>query len=86
MDNSKSQVNPKLLKSLKSGHSTFVLLTCEESSREGQMSVEMHYDGDPALVAYLLEGALETIDQEHFPEEESAHCQGTGHSCKVHYL
>ncbi|MCB1081919.1 MAG: hypothetical protein KDK63_02105 [Chlamydiia bacterium] len=36
---------------------SFVLITCSRPSKEGKMSVEMDYDGDHDLLAYLLKSA-----------------------------
>lgn len=42
----------------------YVLITCGQPSEDGQMRVEMTYQGDATLVAYLLQGAQSFIDQE----------------------
>jgi hypothetical protein len=42
----------------------YVLITCEEPSEDGQMQVEMTYEGDAVLASYLLQGAQNVIDQE----------------------
>jgi hypothetical protein len=44
--------------------SCYVLITCGQPSEDGQMQVEMTYQGDAALAAYLLQGAQSFIDQE----------------------
>ena len=44
--------------------SCYVLITCGQPSEDGQMQVEMTYQGDTALAAYLLQGAQFFIDQE----------------------
>jgi hypothetical protein len=41
-----------------------VLVTCKPACPEGKMQVEMSYDGDPVLAAYLMEGASEYLEQE----------------------
>lgn len=48
--------------------SCYVLITCGQPSEDGQMQVEMTYQGDATLAAYLLQGAQMFIDQE---EEEN---------------
>lgn len=35
----------------------YVLITCKKSSKEGKMEVEMTYEGDACLAAYLIESA-----------------------------
>lgn len=47
--------------------SCYVLITCGQPTEDGQMQVEMTYQGDATLAAYLLQGAQMVIDQE---EEE----------------
>ncbi|WP_042281767.1 hypothetical protein [Candidatus Protochlamydia sp. R18] len=49
--------------------SCYVLITCGEPTEDGQMQVEMTYEGDVTLASYLLQGAQLCIDQE---EEEEA--------------
>jgi hypothetical protein len=44
--------------------SCYVLITCGQLSEDGQMQVEMTYQGDAALAAYLIQGAQLFIDQE----------------------
>lgn len=39
-----------------------VLITCEEPSEDGRMQVEMTYEGDSVLAAYLLENAQSIMD------------------------
>lgn len=42
----------------------YVLITCGEPSQDGKMQVEMTYQGDPLLAAYLVESAQQFIDVE----------------------
>lgn len=42
----------------------YVLITCGEASEDGKFKVEMSYEGDPILAAYLLEGAQNVIDEQ----------------------
>jgi len=42
--------------------SCYVLITCGQPSENGQMEVEMTYQGDAALVSYLLHGAQNIIE------------------------
>jgi hypothetical protein len=56
---------PKLLrKALNKNPACYVLITCGEPSEDGQMQVEMTYQGDAVLASYLLQGAQSFIDQE----------------------
>lgn len=45
-------------------HACYVLITCKQPSSDGKMQVEMTYEGDPHLAAYLLENAQGFIDQD----------------------
>lgn len=48
----------------------YVLITCEQPSPDGDMQVEMTYEGDAALASYLLQGAQSFIDEnEEFQKE-----------------
>lgn len=52
--------------------SCYVLITCGEPSEDGQMQVEMTYQGNIALVAYLLQDAQSFIDQQEEHDTYSA--------------
>lgn len=55
----------KLLReTLAKNHACYVLITCNEPGDDGEMQVEMTYEGDAALAAYLLQGAQSFMDQE----------------------
>jgi hypothetical protein len=43
----------------------FVLITCGAPNEEGKMEVEMIHEGDPPLVAYLIESAHSLIENQH---------------------
>jgi len=47
----------------------YVLITCGDPSDTGQMDVEMAYDGDSTLAAYLLHSAQSFIDPDDDLEE-----------------
>lgn len=47
----------------------YVLITCGHPTEDGKMQVEMTYEGDPTLAAYLLENAQGFFEEE--SEEES---------------
>jgi hypothetical protein len=48
-------------------HACFVLITCSEPSADGKMQVEMTYEGDPSLAAYLIESAYGLIENQNEP-------------------
>lgn len=51
-------------KLLQKEHACYVLITCGNPSSEGKMEVELTYEGDPCLAAYLLESAQGFLIQE----------------------
>jgi hypothetical protein len=54
----------KLIKQALKKHACFVLITCDEPSEDGKMSVEMIYEGDAALASYLVQGAQIKLNEE----------------------
>lgn len=56
--------------------SCFILITCGQPSPDGKMQVEMTYQGDAALAAYLLQGAQHYIDElgEYDTEAHVSYC------------
>lgn len=53
-------------------HVCYVLITCDAPSDDGKMNVEMSYEGDATLAAYLLQGAQSFIDEQGFEGQSSA--------------
>jgi len=49
-------------KQLAEKNACYVLITCGAPSKDGKMQVEMTYEGDPTLAAYLVESAQNFID------------------------
>ncbi len=43
-------------------YACFVLITCGEPTKEGKIEVEMTYEGDDSLAAYLIENAQSFIE------------------------
>ena len=41
----------------------YVLVTCGHVSSDGRMKVEMTYEGDPALISYLLTKAQDSLEE-----------------------
>lgn len=54
----------RIRKLLEKEYAGFVLITCKLPEDNGNMEVEMIYEGDPVLASYLLEGAREYLDTE----------------------
>lgn len=57
-------VHKKIRKLLAKDYAGYVLVTCKQPISDGRMQVEMTYEGDPVLAAYLLEGAQGYLDEE----------------------
>ena len=49
-------------KILATQHACYVLIVCGQPTLEGKMEVQMTYEGDSALDAYLIESAQGMID------------------------
>ena len=60
----KSDIHKRVRKLLEKDFEGYVLVTCRPASNDGKMQVEMSYDGDPVLAAYLMEGAQEYLQEE----------------------
>jgi len=54
-------------------HACYVVITCGDPTEEGDMEIQMIYEGDPILASYLLEGAQSMIDEQHAEEIELHH-------------
>lgn len=66
-----ADVGKRIRKELGRNYPNFVLVACSEPSEDGQISVEMWKEGDPVLLSYLLEGALEVLSEDCENEEEA---------------
>lgn len=49
-------------KALTDQHLSYVLITCTPPSEKGEMNVELAYEGDRDLIAYLVESAQGYLD------------------------
>lgn len=56
--------------SLAKDHACYVLITCGEPGKDGKIHVEMFYEGDPALAAFLLESAQGLIEPQPEPNNK----------------
>lgn len=54
----------KKKKAIKEDQACYILITCGKPSKDGKLSVEMTYEGDPMLASYLLESAQGFIDKD----------------------
>ena len=59
---SKKKAELDVKKSLAENHACYVLITCGKLKQDGTMQVEMTYEGDPTLAAYLVESAQNFIE------------------------
>ena len=71
----------QIKKSLKKNHSCYVLITCDESSEEGVLEVNMSYECDPITAGFLLQSAQCYID-----EHQIDCCEEIDYSSKVQSL
>lgn len=55
--NERRKVPQDVQKVFSKNKACYVLITCEEPSEDGKMQVEMTYEGDECLAAYLIESA-----------------------------
>ncbi len=53
-----------LLCDLAKENACYILITCGQPSKDGEMEVEMRYEGDACLAAYLIESAQGFIEKE----------------------
>ncbi|HEY2811510.1 MAG TPA: hypothetical protein VGJ00_09015 [Rhabdochlamydiaceae bacterium] len=58
----KAQWKKNVRKGLSEENACYVLITCGQPSDDGKMQVEMTYEGDASLAAYLIESAQGLLD------------------------
>lgn len=63
-DQKKKLSSEDLRQALAESNVCYVLITCAEPTEDGKMQVEMTYDGDPSLAAYLIESAHGLIENQ----------------------
>ncbi|CDR33832.1 hypothetical protein [Criblamydia sequanensis] len=54
----------KYRKMLDGKHACYVIITCDEPDDVGRMNVNFSFDGDPALAAFLIDGAKNHLEEE----------------------
>lgn len=52
----------KMKKKLHENCACYVLITCSQPNKEGNMNVEMSYEGDESLAAFLVENANQVFE------------------------
>lgn len=60
----------ELKKAIGANCACYVLITCTEPNADGKMEVEMNYEGDESLAAFLVENASQVFD-DRFNHRES---------------
>ena len=59
-----SEVQLSKIKKMLGDHcACFVLITCSEPDKNGKMEVEMNYEGEEHLAAFLVENASQVFEQ-----------------------
>jgi hypothetical protein len=53
----------EIKKTLGESHACYVLITCNESADSGEMCVQMDYEGDESLAAFLVDNAGQIFDE-----------------------
>ncbi len=59
-----SKISEEIKAELSKDHNCYVLVTCNTPTADGKMQVEMTYEGDPVLAAYLLQGAQTFLEEQ----------------------
>ena len=59
-----SKVPREIEKIMAKDNACYVLIACGQPSEDGKMQVEMTYEGDACLAAYLIESAQGIIDHQ----------------------
>lgn len=61
---SKKEIKSVIKRKMSGRTICYVLLTCSEPAPDGSMEVEMKYEGDRSLAAYLINSAQGILDEE----------------------
>jgi hypothetical protein len=62
LEKKKSESLERIEKSLANEYSCYVLITCSAPNASGKMEVEMRYQGEASLAAFLVENAGQVLD------------------------
>ena len=69
--NSRDTLLSKMKQELSERYACYVLITCQEPSRDGKMEVEMDYSGDEMLASFLVSNASQIFDEKMIPSRET---------------
>jgi hypothetical protein len=70
----KSSVQKQIKKALGKNTACYVLIKCDEPTEDGNMQVEMTYEGDANVASCLLRGAQSFMDEQ---EECRSNCSSS---------
>lgn len=62
-DTQKGKVPSRVKRAFGSRKICYVLISCEEPNSRGEMEVEMTYDGDHYLASYLVQSAMQLLEE-----------------------
>ncbi len=60
----------RIKRAVKQDCACYVLITCSEPNADGKMEVEMNYEGDESLAAFLIDNAAQVFN-DRFEQKES---------------
>ena len=63
-DTQKGKVPSRVKRAFGSRKICYVLISCEEPNSRGEMEVEMTYDGDKYLASYLVQSAMQLLEEQ----------------------
>lgn len=61
---SKKEIKSIIKRKMSGNTICYVLLTCSEAASDGSMEVEMKYEGDKLLAAYLIQSAQGILEED----------------------
>ncbi len=53
----------EIKKALDERHASYVLITCTDTSENGEMEVQMHFKGEDALLSLMLDNASQIFEE-----------------------
>lgn len=59
----KGNIDEDIRAKLASKHACFVLVTCDPPSKDGNMNVQLSFEGDPALASLMVQGAQSYLEE-----------------------
>lgn len=62
--NMSDDAHQRMKAELRNKHMCYVLITCDQPTEDGNMQVEMTYEGDAVVASYLIQGAQNFIEEQ----------------------